>query len=154
MEYAVDYAQPALTPEPLVQYAALPWKRIGRNTQMLLVTTRGRHQWIIPKGNRMPGVNPHRCVAREAFEEAGVVGRIAGIPIGSFQHTKRKNGRLCHVQVYAMQVFRQCDTWAERNQRGVFWCSIDQAIELVNAEGLRRVLWKFRAYQDLPSGMV
>ncbi|WP_153885555.1 NUDIX domain-containing protein [Microvirga tunisiensis] len=38
----------------------------------MLVTTRGRKRWIVPKGWPVPGLQPYESAAREAFEEAGL----------------------------------------------------------------------------------
>jgi 8-oxo-dGTP pyrophosphatase MutT (NUDIX family) len=42
-----------------------------------LVTSRETRRWIIPKGWPKKGKSPDHSAAREAFEEAGVVGAIA-----------------------------------------------------------------------------
>jgi 8-oxo-dGTP pyrophosphatase MutT (NUDIX family) len=77
-----------------VQYAALPYRLRGTlRPEVMLVTSRGSRQWIIPKGWPHKGRAPHRSAAREAFEEAGVVGVIDRRPVGSFPYEKRlKNG--------------------------------------------------------------
>jgi ADP-ribose pyrophosphatase YjhB (NUDIX family) len=58
-----------------VQYAALPFRISARaRTEFLLITSRETRRWIIPKGWPQKGRAPHRSAAREAFEEAGVLG--------------------------------------------------------------------------------
>src|SRR5690606_4821481 len=71
------------------QYAALPW-RVGRHggIEILLVTSRQRGRWIVPKGWQATGLSPSRSAAREAFEEAGVIGPIGPDPIGSYRYAK------------------------------------------------------------------
>lgn len=49
---------------------------------MLLVTSRKRRRWILPKGKVAAGMLPHRSAAREAMEEAGVVGTPNDAPVG------------------------------------------------------------------------
>src|SRR5271170_7842981 len=86
-----------------VQYAALPYRRKGRSpTEVLLVTSRETGRWIIPKGWPAKGKAPHKSAAREAREEAGVVGKINLRSVGSFSYEKRlKGGKVvvCEVQV-------------------------------------------------------
>jgi 8-oxo-dGTP pyrophosphatase MutT (NUDIX family) len=78
-----------------VQYAALPYRSSNVRTEVMLVTSREARRWIIPKGWPQKGKAPHRSAAREAFEEAGIVGTVGRRPIGSFAYKKRiKNGRL------------------------------------------------------------
>src|SRR5437867_8741378 len=61
-----------------VQYAALPYRLSGRSREVMLVTSRETRRWIIPKGWPKKGKSPHHSAAREAFEEAGVVGALPG----------------------------------------------------------------------------
>ncbi len=57
------------------QVAAICYRVRGENIEFLLVQTRGR-RWIFPKGNAEPGLTHAQAAALEAFEEAGVHGRI------------------------------------------------------------------------------
>src|SRR3712207_8177674 len=61
--------------KPYQQFGALPFRwSSGGSLKVMLVTTRGRKRWMIPKGWPIPGLEPHESAAREAFEEAGLVG--------------------------------------------------------------------------------
>jgi 8-oxo-dGTP pyrophosphatase MutT (NUDIX family) len=72
---------------PAEQFAALPWRRRrGERLEILLVTTRRSGRWIVPKGWPIDGCSPRECAAREAMEEAGVLGVIAAEPIGDFPY--------------------------------------------------------------------
>ena len=55
----------------------------------MLVTSRGTGRWIIPKGWPMKRKAPHAAAAREALEEAGVVGEVQSSPLGSYSYEKR-----------------------------------------------------------------
>lgn len=94
-----------------VQYAALPYRANGNfELEVMLVTSRVTHRWIIPKGWPEGGMPPHRVAAKEAFEEAGVLGKVSKRPIGSFPYDKvLKDGATasCRVQVFALRVTRQ-----------------------------------------------
>jgi len=57
------------------QVAAICYRTRGDDIEFLLVQTRGR-RWIFPKGNAEPGLTHAQAAALEAFEEAGVHGRI------------------------------------------------------------------------------
>src|SRR5262249_56765677 len=87
---------PMLTPKKPTaakrrQYGALPYRlRAGsRRPQFMLITSRENQRWVIPKGWPKKGKSPHGSAAREAFEEAGVVGAVAKRPVGSFSYHKR-----------------------------------------------------------------
>ena len=57
------------------QVAAVCYRVRGEDIEFLLVQTRGR-RWIFPKGNAEPGLTHAQAAALEAFEEAGVHGRM------------------------------------------------------------------------------
>jgi 8-oxo-dGTP pyrophosphatase MutT (NUDIX family) len=114
----------------LAQVAALPYRIVGGRVQVLLITSRGKQQWIIPKGWAEKGVKPHAMAAQEAFEEAGVRGRIGKQPYGSYHYTKRlkdKRSVKCLVAVYLLEVEEELEEWPERDERQRRWVSSFQA---------------------------
>jgi 8-oxo-dGTP pyrophosphatase MutT (NUDIX family) len=126
-----------------VQYAALPYRSSSIRTEVMLVTSRETRRWIIPKGWPQKGKAPHRSAAREAFEEAGIVGTVERRPIGSFAYKKRiKNGRLvaCEVHVFALKVKRQRKQWPERRQRECKWVSAREAAKTVQEPKLSAII--------------
>lgn len=58
------------------QVAAVCYRVRGSGIEFLLVQTRGSGRWIFPKGSVEPGLTHAQAAALEAFEEAGVHGRI------------------------------------------------------------------------------
>ena len=127
-----------------VQYAALPYRLNGKTrTEVMLVTSRETRRWIIPKGWPQKGKAPHDSAAREAFEEAGVVGAVGKRAVGSFPYQKRlKNGvvTVCEVHVFPLRVRRQSKQWPEKEQRDVKWLSIKQAAETVHEPMLSEII--------------
>jgi 8-oxo-dGTP pyrophosphatase MutT (NUDIX family) len=130
-----------------IQYAALPYRSGGKSgTEVMLVTSRGTRRWIIPKGWPQQGKAPHHSAAREAFEEAGVVGVVRPKPLGTFAYRKRlKNGAsiVCEVKVYPLRVLRQSDQWPERQQRKTRWLSVKEAAQAVQEPMLSRIIRRF-----------
>src|SRR6266404_649256 len=100
-----------ITAAKRVQYGALPYRlSAGSRPQFMLVTSRETRRWIIPKGWPKKGKLPRHSAAREAFEEAGVVGAIARRPVGTFSYEKRlRNGGavVCQVRVFPLEVRRR-----------------------------------------------
>jgi 8-oxo-dGTP pyrophosphatase MutT (NUDIX family) len=127
-----------------VQYAALPYRLRGKSrTEVMLVTSRETQRWIIPKGWPQKGKAPHDSAAREAFEEAGVVGAVGKRSVGSFPYQKRlKNGvvTLCEVHVFTLRVRRQRKQWPEKEQREVKWLSPKDAAETVKEPMLSEII--------------
>jgi 8-oxo-dGTP pyrophosphatase MutT (NUDIX family) len=129
-----------------VQYGALPWRRVEGAIEILLVTTRNTRRWIVPKGWPLTGRSAVESAAREALEEAGVLGEMAEQMLGSFHYNKRrKSGEVvpCKVHVFAMEVMHQRRRWAEKSARETRWCSLEEALSRVNEPGLRRLIAKF-----------
>jgi len=56
--------------------AAVCYRAAGRDIEFLLVQTRNRRRWTFPKGSAEPGLTHAQAAALEAFEEAGVHGRM------------------------------------------------------------------------------
>ena len=126
------------------QYAALPW-RVGRKGrfEVLLVTSRRRGRWILPKGWPAPGCSAARSAAREAFEEAGVIGRPGDEPLGSYTHSYlREDGSVGRreVTVHGLQVQGTLVDWPEKSQRKRAGWPVDEAAGLVGEPGLAELL--------------
>lgn len=67
------------TGEIRTQYAAICYRRTDDSSgpiEVLLITSRGTGRWVIPKGWPMAKKKPHEVASQEAWEEAGVRGRV------------------------------------------------------------------------------
>src|SRR3546814_3720198 len=68
----------------LEQVGALPFRRSADGVlEVMLITSRDTGRWIIPKGWPMEGRSGPSAAQQEAFEEAGVLGIITGMPNGT-----------------------------------------------------------------------
>jgi len=132
----------------LLQVGALP-VRVGEDgvRQVLLLTSRETKRWVIPKGWPMKGRKPWQAAAREALEEAGVVGRARKKSIGNFLYFKRRatSFDLCRVDVYLLDFAKQLETWREIGQRETRWVALEEAAEMVDEQGLAAILRKIAA---------
>jgi 8-oxo-dGTP pyrophosphatase MutT (NUDIX family) len=131
---------------PGLQYAALPFRLSDSGPQILLVTSRDTRRWVVPKGWPLKGEKPRSAAAREALEEAGVVGKIARAAIGGYRYVKTlKNGAplVCDVQVYPLDVVRQRRRWPEQRQRTAHWFTRDQAATAVDEPELHELIRRF-----------
>jgi uncharacterized protein len=131
----------------ITQYGVLPYRVDAEGkVEILLITSRERKRWVVPKGNPIPFLLNYESAAREAFEEAGVEGRIATMPIGSFRYLKRRRaGALAPaiVNLYPLLVTRQADAWPERGQRTLRWFSRAEAAEAVEEPELSVIILSF-----------
>jgi 8-oxo-dGTP pyrophosphatase MutT (NUDIX family) len=69
------------------QVAAVCYRTGTRGIEFLLVRTRGG-RWIFPKGGVEAGLTQAQSAALEAFEEAGVHGRIEEMPFARYRLTR------------------------------------------------------------------
>ena len=125
------------------QVAAVPLRFDERGAaQVLLVTSRETQRWVIPKGWPMKDRKPYDAAAQEAFEEAGVIGKIEKKPIGRYAYFKRRaiTFDLCEVEVFVLAVEKQAKAWPEQSQRSAKWFAIEEAAKLVDEPGLAAVL--------------
>jgi len=132
----------------ITQYGVLPYRVDAEGKlEILLITSRERGRWVVPKGNPIPFLLNYESAAREAFEEAGVEGRIATMPIGSYRYEKRRQGgggaAPAIVNLYPLLVTRQADAWPERGQRSLRWFSPAEAAEAVEEPELSVIILSF-----------
>jgi 8-oxo-dGTP pyrophosphatase MutT (NUDIX family) len=134
---------PDRKPEELHQIAAIPFRRNEKGVpEVMLVTSRETRRWTIPKGWPMKGLKDHKAAAREAFEEAGVVGKTAKDPIGTYLYWKRRERHfdLCRVAVYVLNVKREVAEWPEQSERKRRWFDIREAASKVLEPELMNLL--------------
>jgi 8-oxo-dGTP pyrophosphatase MutT (NUDIX family) len=127
------------------QCGALPFSITEEGeVRVLLVTTRGKRDWIIPKGWPIPKLTAGATAAREAYEEAGLVGAVIGEkPIGCYRYEKRHNSgkaAIHEVSVYLFAVKRQLRKWPEKAERETRWFAPTEASTLVVQAGLAEIL--------------
>lgn len=129
------------------QIAALPW-RMGEGIEILLVSSRETRRWIIPKGWPVKGKKPHRAAELEAYEEAGLEGKIEKIPFGVYHYSKRLGSgaeQPCRVDVYPLKVVKQYKKWPEKGQRELRWLPAAEAAASVNEAELATLIRAFAA---------
>lgn len=129
------------------QQAALCWRMHRGRPEVLLITSRDTGRWVIPKGWPMDGLSTADAAAREAWEEAGVEGRIQPDPVGYYSYDKLTNGKAmpCMVSVFPLRVARLADKFPERKQRRRKWFAADKAARKVAEPELRALLNSFAA---------
>lgn len=129
---------------PLDQTAALPihWDRNGK-LRVLMVTSRDRGRWVMPKGWLMKDKAPWATAKIEALEEAGAIGFISDRSIGHYHYGKRLDDGTevpCRVVLYPMVVSKLKRRWKERKERKRHWFSPRKAARLVEEAELSRLL--------------
>ncbi len=120
-----------------MQSAVIPYRERGEGVEVLMITSRKRKRWVLPKGVKELDLSPQDSAAKEAFEEAGIEGLVSEAPIGSYQYDKW--GGTCTVEVFIMNVRKVLDEW-EESYRDREWVSLEEAIARVSEPQLKRIL--------------
>lgn len=124
------------------QVGAIPMRWRAGEPEILLITTRGKGRWMIPKGWALTETPNAQCAAREALEEAGVSGAADPHALGQFKLEKREAGArsVYGVTTYLLQVTDVRAQWQERAERKRCWFPLRTAQVLVRNSELAALL--------------
>lgn len=106
--------------------AAVCYRVRPNGIQFLLVQTRGG-RWTFPKGSVEPGLTHAQSAALEAFEEAGVHGRMEEASFTRYLHRKHRSTANITVNAHLCEVAR-LETPPEPG-RNRTWFSVEKAKE-------------------------
>lgn len=128
------------------QFAALCYRVVKDRPEVLLVTSRRSNRWIIPKGWPIDGKTPVECVKIEAWEEAGVQGKVTGGCLGLFSYQKaidQERCLPCVAMIYPVKVKSLAQNYPESGQRRRKWFRPKKAAERVEDSDLAQILKGF-----------
>ena len=121
------------------QSAVIPYRLNAGHLLIMVISSRKRKRWVIPKGIKEPELSSRRSAAKEAAEEAGISGKVSVAPIGEYQY--RKWGGVCRVEVFTMAVEQELDEWPE-SFRDREWVELEEAVARVQETDLKQLLRK------------
>ncbi len=106
------------------QVAAVCYRWRKGEIEFLLVRT-GGGRWTFPKGGTEPGLTHAQAAAIEAFEEAGVHGRIEELPFARYMYRKGGNSeaRRLPVRAHLCEVSRRGQP-KERNRMPTWFSAV------------------------------
>lgn len=125
------------------QVAALPFVPTGDAIDVLLITSRRRKRWILPKGWPAKNLSLPESAAKEASEEAGVLGPVQTDAVGSYDYSKKTKPGYpvpCRVFIYPLFVMQHTLAWREQSIRSFKWLPLSDAAEHVDDDGVSQVL--------------
>lgn len=90
----------------------------------------------------MPGKRGSEVAAIEAYEEAGILGAITPLQIGTYRYDKVVADAIlpCEVEVFIMRAHGQLSDWPERLERETRWFTCREAPRMVQEEDLAEIL--------------
>ncbi|MEN2495304.1 MAG: hypothetical protein TECD_01226 [Hyphomicrobiaceae bacterium hypho_1] len=124
------------------QAGALVYRlRHDHEIEILLITSKKKGHWSIPKGHVEPGEKLCSAAARETMEEAGVKGEISTFPLGTYVHEKRFQKLI--VSVYPLKTTVELQTWGEDKLRRRKWYKQSEAARVVKNSDLSKIISNF-----------
>ncbi len=131
------------------QSAVVPFRTKDGVTEVVLVTSSSNKNWVIPKGRIEKLMSPEKSAAKEAFEEAGVIGDVSKNVFAEYVYSKR--GNKCRVSVYPLEVSKILVEWDEMDKRDRRILEVGAAIQLIKKEQ-KGILRKFQKIINLSLG--
>ncbi len=119
---------------PIPQSGAIPL----HNGLLCLITSRLKRRWIFPKGMIDPGFTPREIARQEAWEEAGLEGKLSDEPVGQYRYEKCDD--TFEVSLFLMEVTQIHDNWPERSFRMRRWVTLAEALERIQDPAIRQIL--------------
>lgn len=120
------------------QAATIPFRHSKGTVKVCLIRRRGTETWSLPKGSVDPGDTLQKTALKESWEEAGLLGRLCGDPIGTYRYEKW--GSTLNVAVYLMEVIAHEDDWDEAEIRERKWFTLHEATELLSQHPVQDLL--------------
>lgn len=114
------------------QAAAICYRVRNGVVEFLLIQTRGSGRWTFPKGSAEPGLTHAQAAALEAFEEAGVHGRIEEASFARYVRRRSTQARRSSpsaakspaVSAHLCEVLRLCSPKEPKRNRT--WFSVQE----------------------------
>lgn len=129
-------------PRPL-QVAAICLRQRKGQREVLLVSSLGTGRWVVPKGWPMKGRSLAGAALREAWEEAGVRGRVRHEGLGSFFYDKKRRegfSQRCEVRSFLVETESLAERYPEAGRRERVWLLPEVAAERVEEPELQDLL--------------
>ena len=117
-----------------LQVAAVCYRRRGTSIEFLLVNTNGGNKWTFPKGDPALTLSHGKAAAREAWEEAGVIGSIEPRHFCLYIHSKGVFWKPPGVREYVIKAFLlevESAEDAQEASRNPTWFSPEEARKIL-----------------------
>ncbi|MDF7806075.1 NUDIX domain-containing protein [Pontiellaceae bacterium B12219] len=123
------------------QYGTIPFIRGKNGIEVVLITSASGY-WIFPKGQYEKRHGKRGTAKLEAFEEAGLKGKI----FKEYAYRTKviiRSGEQVQLTLYAFEVQSFSTQWKEERRRERRLVSIDDAKKLITSDKLMKCLEKF-----------
>ncbi len=114
--------------------AIIPYRFVDNKLEILLIKNSDDTKWVIPKGTIEKPLPPAISATKEAYEEAGVLGRPLPIQIGTY----RKNDQ--EVPTYLLEVSIELENYEEDDKRERSWQKVDELDKYIEDKDLLKLI--------------
>jgi 8-oxo-dGTP pyrophosphatase MutT (NUDIX family) len=97
--------------------AVVPVLKKKNGHQVCLVTSRCKHKWILPTGKHEKYLSDREVAVLEAFEEAGVLGKLDKSFYKSLKVCSPSGRKTRRTRLFLMNVDRKLKNWPEKKHR-------------------------------------
>ncbi|MBF0622836.1 MAG: NUDIX hydrolase [Magnetococcales bacterium] len=126
-----------------LQSAVVPYRMVDDTPEIMMITSRKKKRWVVPKGIIEPDLPAPESAAKEAWEEAGIKGDLLDGTLGSYKYQKWAG--TCTVDVFVMRVTEEADKWLE-DFRDRQWVSVDEAVKRIKEPALKEMVGRVNAF--------
>jgi 8-oxo-dGTP pyrophosphatase MutT (NUDIX family) len=126
----------------LKQYGAIPFVRDKKDKIKIVLITSASGYWIFPKGQYEDDLGKAGTAELEAWEEAGVKGRL----LKKVQYRTKvviKSGDQVRLTLYPLEVSKLHEEWPEAYRRERVVVTVDEAKKRISSDALQECLDKF-----------
>jgi len=117
------------------EIGAFIYRRKGKRLQVMLVSNRKGTRWILPKGQPEHWQLDVEVALDEAYEEAGIIGRVDDSIAKVIRYTSSTGDVDLHV--FTMKIGHLIEHWPERFFRQREMVDTDIALLMVRKQALR-----------------
>jgi ADP-ribose pyrophosphatase YjhB (NUDIX family) len=118
------------------------YRAAANGPELLLVRAKPEpHDWVLPKGHIERSESPDACARRELREEAGVDAEPLAY-LGDDRFTTPQ-GKHVRAAFFLLRYLKDVPADDDRECR---WCSIDEALRLIQFSGARRIIRSAQAH--------
>jgi 8-oxo-dGTP pyrophosphatase MutT (NUDIX family) len=122
----------------------------GGRLSVLLINSRETGLWVVPKGGLARKEKPYRRAQHEAFEQAGIIGKVRRKPLGYCTGAEGCETPVT-TSVHLLRLEREAEHFRDYAQRQKIWISPAEAALLVGEPGLQALFRAIDADNPLTS---
>lgn len=112
------------------QSGVIPYRKNGKEIEVLLITSIKKKKWIIPKGAVGYKLSSFESAKKEAYEEAGVIGSDKTFELGHFT-LKKSTGKI-KVKIFTLKVKKVLEDYPEIKHRKRKWFELKEAVKVID----------------------